>query len=119
VPLRTTSDRIITSLPLREVWDETGVVVATEPEGDLSAHEIRRLLRLGPLHFVVADVGKPPRWVPLEEAFAFWRSEVHPRLADPSANTFDPSLLPDARCYLATRWRWGGGTPLVVLRAFH
>ncbi|QDU89446.1 hypothetical protein Pla175_28360 [Pirellulimonas nuda] len=119
VPKRTGYNLVITALPLREVWNDENETVATEREADLNEGEIRDLLRLGPVQFVVAETAAPPQWVPVAEAFDFWKSEIRPHLADPAEESFDLTAFPDEYCYLATRWQWDGTEPLVVLRTFH
>ena len=111
--------RQVTRTPLPEVWTEAGEVVATEQEADLGEAELRELLRLGPVQFVVANVGAPLRWVPESETFEFWKSEVRPRLADPSEDGHYLDDFPDSYFYHATRWRWSGAAALVVLEMHH
>ena len=47
-------------MPLVELWDDAGPVVAAEIR-DLVADDIRDLLRAGPERFVVANLGAPIR----------------------------------------------------------
>jgi hypothetical protein len=73
------SQRIVTCIPLTNLWDE---------KGQLNAHRVRRarrkeisqLLRIGST-FVVSDVGHPLRWIPEQDRFTFWKTEVRDRLA--------------------------------------
>ncbi|MEM1115588.1 MAG: hypothetical protein AAF845_11405 [Bacteroidota bacterium] len=106
-------------IPLSKVWSESGVVIATERESDLSEAALRELLRLGSVQFVVANVGTPLRWVTESETFAFWKSEVRPHLADPSEDGHRLDDFPDNYFYHATRWRWSEPAALVVLEMHH
>lgn len=52
--------RIVTRLPLAELWTERGPVAATR-ERLLGRAEVKSLLQAGPVQFVVADCGKALR----------------------------------------------------------
>jgi hypothetical protein len=108
--------RVITRMPLAELWDDAGPVVARRG-GDLTAADISELLRAGRVRFVVADIGVPPRWVPESECFAFWKAEVQPRVADPAAANL--SEFPGGYCYFAAKWVPPSGSPIVALQRSH
>lgn len=110
------SQRIITNLPLQELWDDSGPVAARRSR-NLSATELRDLLRSGPVRFVVADVGFKPRWVPQSDCFAFWKNKVQPRLADPAQRVVLDEM-PGDNCYFASEWE-AEGAPVVVLELCH
>ena len=112
--------RIVTTLPLHELWNNTGVVAAEE-RGALRSHEIRKLLRVGPVRFVVADVGRPLVWVPLEQCYTFWKEEVKERVVDPlmAESGYFLDDYPGAYCYLASEWRSGTGESIVLLSTSH
>lgn len=80
--------------------------------------DIAGLLRAGKVRFVVADVGGPPEWVPADECYGFWQSEVKPHLADPAANNY-PEDFPGGYCYFASEWDAKGGEPIILLTAHH
>ncbi len=111
------SKRIITSIPIHELWDDRGTVNATHSR-DLSADELRELLRRGPLRFVVVDVGSKPRWLPEPDCFGFWKTEVKPRLATPGKPAFLDDF-PESYCYFASEWTSASGSPIVVLEMAH
>ena len=109
--------RVITAMPLHELWDERGPVAASRAR-DLSADDLRELLRRGTLRFVVADVGFRPQWLSERTCFAFWKSEVQPHLAVPGV----PVMLhdfPGEYCYFASEWTPGFGSPVVLLEKAH
>jgi hypothetical protein len=111
------SQRIITVLPLVEVWDDRGPVSAVRSR-DLTSADIRDLLRSGPVRFVVANVGAESKWVPLSECFAFWKGEVQGHLADPEQRV-ELDRFPDGYCYFASEWSAPDGPPIVVLEGTH
>ncbi len=110
-------DRIVTRLPLQELFNDTGSVEAIR-ERDLSADDIRELLRSRPFRFVVTDVGARPVWVAEAESFAFWKAEVLPHLADP-ADGIELDRFPGGYCYFASEWVLSHETPVVVLEVCH
>lgn len=109
-------NRVVTRLPLAELWDDAGPV-ATTLAGDLTASDIREMLRSGPVRFVVANVGSPLRWVPANECFQFWKVEVQSRVARPDGTFLDDS--PGGYCYFASEWEPVEGPPVVVLAVAH
>ncbi len=109
--------RIITELPLRELWDENGPISATCSR-DLSAAGLRELLRQGPVRFVVADIGSKPSWVPETDCFDFWKREVQPHLAEPNSQT-DLEQFPGGYCYFVAEWEDTGRATIVVLQRSH
>ena len=54
------SQRVITQMPLQELWDDNGLIPAAWSR-DLSAIQLRELLRQGKVRFVVAGVGAKPQ----------------------------------------------------------
>jgi hypothetical protein len=111
------SERVITNLPLRELWDDRGPL-STSWRRDLTANKLRELLRHGPVRFVVVDVGFKPRWIPEPDRFDFWKGEVKPHLAEPDEKV-NLERFPGEYCYFAAEWQGGGGSPIVVLQLCH
>jgi hypothetical protein len=74
--------RIVTNLPLAELWDDNGKTPA-ERIRSLNKNSIQKLVRTGPAQFIVANCGKKLNWIPIEERFGFWKT-VRPQIADPS-----------------------------------
>lgn len=109
--------RIVVQTPLNELWNESGVVSGQELR-ELNASEIAGMLRAGGVRFVVANVGSPLKWVPADECYGFWKSEVKGHLADPAAKN---SLgdFPGEYCYSATEWESGDGEPIILLTMYH
>jgi hypothetical protein len=109
--------RIVTSTPMATLWREDGEIHARRVTR-LTHGDIRSLLGAGPVHFVVANVGTPLRWIPISETFDFWKSEVSSRLA-----FFDSIALQSVSgglAYVASRWETpGSSTPIVLLEAYH
>ena len=111
--------RQVIRIPLSEVWDEQGKVVAIEREAHVSEDDIRDLLRAGPVQFVVANVGDRLEWVPDSQTYTFWKAEVRPHLADPSVQSYALEDFPEDYFYLATRWRRKESKPLILLEIHH
>ncbi len=112
--------RVVTRLPLTELWDDSGPLPFTRGR-PVGRAELADLLRVGPVRFVVADCGSPLRWVPADDRYRFWKDEVKPRLveADVAEGRFRLEDFPGERCYVATLWGEGEASPVVVLEARH
>ena len=112
-----TALRIITRLPLEELWRHDGFV-SNARGASVGTAEIKDLLRTAAVHFVVADVGSPPQWTPLGESHCFWKSDVQPHLAEPDASV---SLedWPSEYVYFASRWEDDEDVPVIVLEKHH
>jgi hypothetical protein len=109
--------RIVIRLPLEELWNEKECLVATR-RADLASVDIVERLRGGPLRFVVADCGHPLRWIPEDECFGFWKTELKRRLADPGVD-IDLDEFLGGYCYLASEWDLDSGGTVVLLEMFH
>jgi hypothetical protein len=109
--------RIVTQLPLRGLWQDAGPVAAA-PRRPLSSSAVRELLLHGPVHFVVVDVGRQPRWIALNDCYRFWMDEVQHHLSEPGSETAAHGA--DVYCYQAFEWRSEEfQAPIVVLEVRH
>jgi hypothetical protein len=108
--------RIVTSLPLDELWDADGSIFA-ERLRDLADAQIRELLRTGPIRFVVADVGLALEWVAESKCFTYWRDVVSGHLADASRVNLD--AFPGEYCFFASEWSLIGSKPIILLERIH
>ena len=71
--------RVVTTIPMNELWDDTGAIAARR-DRDLWAEDIKSLLRVGPVEFVIAHVGQNLVWKSASECYSFWQDEVLPHL---------------------------------------
>lgn len=108
--------RIVTKLPLTELWDERGTL-----EGELVRHLdqnlIRELMRTGTVQFIVADCGMKLNWMAVNDRFEFWKT-VRPQIADPS-QPIHLKQFPNETAYIASEWRGNLGECLILLEAHH
>lgn len=112
-----TAQKIVTQMPLSELWNGGGPLDACRVEG-LREADIVRLLRDGS-SFVVADVGLPLRWISEDDRFAFWKTEVRCRLVAPDADGFCLDDYPGSYCYVAAKWKCTSTAPVIVLEKHH
>ena len=112
--------RIVTRLPLAELWTERGPVAATR-ERSLGRAEVKALLQAGPVQFVVADTGRPLRWVPLEERFVFWKADARSHVISNPHHPIDIYTYPEGYAYLASAWVPDDvdSLPIVLLERYH
>ena len=110
--------QVVTTLPLEKLWDAAGAVEASRLRW-VSVDDVREMLRLGPVRFVVADIGRTLRWVPLTSCFNFWRDDVRDHLAShQEGKSLD--AFPGAYCYFGSAWSGGSQpSPIVVLEKAH
>lgn len=108
--------KIVTSLPIENLWNDTGIVVAKRSR-DLYEIDIRKLLGNGPISFVVASLGQELNWIAKEDNFDFWKNEVIPHLANSDKINLDG--FENGYCYSASEWKVSDGTILILLEMFH
>jgi len=110
--------RIVTGIPLSEVWDEHGQVSA-ERLRSLAQEDLRQLVQAGTVKFVVANAGHPLRWVSSEESQVFWKLEVRPHLVVEPDRPFDIYGYPEGYCYVASEWHATNETQTIVVLEQH
>lgn len=109
--------RIVTHLPLRELWRDDGFSTTTRGQS-LTGEDVRQFLASGAVQFVVVDVGAASRWIPASECFRFWQNEAKPHLA--SGTEVSLNQFPGGYCYFACRWEGREPeAPIVVLEKQH
>jgi hypothetical protein len=109
--------RIVTKLPLEHLWQGSTLEIGRRLCA-LTAGEITSILRVGPVQFVVADVGHKLRWIAPAECYEFWKSEVKPNLAIADSRMSLDSF-PQAYCYMASAWEISGTSEQVILLERH
>ena len=97
------SERVVTRIPMSELWQEDGTPV-TERVASLTSTEIAELLRSGPVRFVIADVGTPLQWVPSRTCFDFWTVMVKNNVANPE-ETIPLAAYPQSFFFAASLWK--------------
>ena len=108
--------RIVTKLPLTELWDETGALPG-ERIRHLDGNLIRGLMGTGQVQFIVANCGAMLNWIPMQERFEFWKA-IRPQVADAGR----PILIerfPNQTAYIASEWRGRTGECLILLETHH
>ena len=108
---------IVSQMPLREIWDEHGIV-SENTICELSSSDVTDLLRAGRVRFVVADIGKPLQWIPPEECYEFWKSEAKTHIAEPEARNYLENF-PGEYYYFASKWKTDKDEPIVLLAKSH
>ena len=108
--------RIVTQLPLRELWRDDGFSTITRRDS-LTVEDVRKYLASGTVQFVVADVGAALRWIQASECFEFWKDEVTPHLASWTKAALNE--FPGGYCYFASQWEEGATAAIVLLEKHH
>ena len=115
VTLSRMAEPVISRLPLSQLPPP---FAAAKRLRDLSATEVRELLRAGPVRFLVAAVLAPFRVVPERDCYDFWKSEAQPHLVTDPTEGAALEDFPGGYCYFASEWT-DGGSPIVLLSAAH
>jgi hypothetical protein len=105
--------RVVTSLPLSELWSTRGIVPASR-SSSLDPLGVLNELLAGPPSIVVAEIGRILLWVPPAASFEAWTRTFRAHAVDPDA-AFDPASLPDGYAYVPSLWLGPGGERFVVL----
>jgi hypothetical protein len=109
--------KTVTRLPLRNLWRADGFATTSRIRS-LAEDDITVLLGVGPVEFVVVDVGFAPTWIPLGDCYQFWKSEVKPHLAVETRAII--ANLSGGYCYFASQWdSREAAVPIVVLEKSH
>jgi hypothetical protein len=108
--------RIVTKLPLTELWDETGALHG-ERIRHLDENLIRELMRAGQVQFIVANCGAKLNWMPMPERFEFWKT-VRSQVAD-ALRPISLERFPNQTAYIASEWRGRTGECLILLETHH
>ena len=108
--------RIVTKLPIQELWDDTGTFTS-ERIRYLDKSNLAELLRTSLVRFVVANCGLKLRWVPTPQRFEFWKT-VRFQIAEPEKPIF-LKQFPSETAYLASEWRGRGGECVILLEMIH
>jgi hypothetical protein len=110
------ADRIVITLPLRELRNESGPVAGQRGEY-VDRGAIRALLRMGPIRFVVANCGFPLHWVTVDECWSFWKGELLDHTCP--NGPVDLDAFDQEYSYFASRWTLASGEQVVVLEKVH
>jgi hypothetical protein len=109
--------KIVTRLPLQELWREEGFTTTLRSRS-VTKDDVTDLLRVGPVQFVVIDVGFSPVWIAPSDCYEFWKSEAKSHIASESRAAL--ADFPEDYCYFASQWNDGKtGEPIIVLEKHH
>lgn len=109
--------RVVTALPVTELWDERGTVEASQARA-LGHADVRRHLR-GGSRGVIASVSRPLRWLEGLDLYDWWEHEARPRLVSPTIERIRLEDFPDERCWSATEWTLPDGSCVILFEEWH
>jgi hypothetical protein len=110
--------RVVISTPVTELWNEAGDLDVSRRR-NLSREQVREIMDGGNPTFVVADVGFPLTFIPIEECYAFWKAEVAPHLIDDPEAKIYLEHFTDEYGYLASEWIGDNKTQIILLEKYH
>lgn len=107
--------RIVTRIPLDELWTAHGPVAAKRARG-LDRAAVSSLITRGAVQLVIADLDKPLRWLDAADTRAFWTGEAA-HVADADSASVDD--FPGGYFYFASEWRGASASPILLLELHH
>ncbi len=105
----------VTQTPLASLRTESGVEL--HRVRDVVTDDVKKLLSSVVVRFVIADVGKPLRWISEEERFRFWKSDAQTHIASEGKKSLDDS--PGGYFYFASEWRSPASSDAFILLEKH
>jgi hypothetical protein len=112
------SKRAVIEIPMKEIWDQEGVIEATR-DRYLSADDLKNMLKKFPVEFVIANAGDRLKSIPVYKCYEFWKSEVKSHLVSCPDEPFRLEDFPGEYAYLASEWSGEIQTPIVLLEKYH
>ena len=106
----------IRQTPLKKLWTEQEKEVNARRGRDMTTTDIQDALRVGPVQFVVANVGETLRWIPMSECFQFWKS-IKANIAN--ENAFYLEDFPGEFAYSVTEWNDEDSNQQIILLEMH
>lgn len=104
-----TADKIVISIPLKNIWTDESELPAKRM-AHLTSADIVQLLKESAVRFVVADVGHKLQWIDTNRCFDFWKQEAKHYIADSITGHY---------AYIASHWVIQGEVPIIMLEKFH
>jgi hypothetical protein len=109
--------RIVIQLPLVELFDADGPVAAHRSD-DLGSTGVKDELRAG-APGVIARLGDPLRWLRGEALFSYWKTEIEPRLWDPTNERLYLEEYDGERAWRASSWLAEDHARVVLFEEHH
>jgi DNA-binding helix-hairpin-helix protein with protein kinase domain len=109
--------RIVTKIPLEELWTETENLPHQRREY-LTERQVQDLLLQGNVAIVIASCGLKPSWIMPQSAFSKFKNEIKGHIV----NDFDRIVLEeyeDEWCYLASLWTDTQDRKVLLLETLH
>jgi hypothetical protein len=110
-------DKIVITVPLDFLWSEDGKVRATKGNY-LNSKDIRELLKINLVQFVIADVGHKLEWLKIEDCYKLFKNEFSNHIIENPLAIDLPSLKGEYG-YLASSWSGEFKTSIVLMEKFH
>ena len=111
--------RVVTRMPLAELWRHDGVPVPAKRVRWLVSDEVHDLLRHRPdLDLVVVRGAHPLEWLYGDEKWAFWKEQLKDRIADPEGPIYREDWE-DEVFFLVSEWAAAGVERPILVAEMH
>jgi hypothetical protein len=106
-----------TSLLIQEFWDSDKVLQAKR-EAYLTKEDIRCLLKVQPVAFVVANPGNLLKWINPSDCYSLWKNQAEPHMANDLEQIYIDNF-PDQYAFIASKWSSSSQVPIILLEQIH
>jgi hypothetical protein len=109
--------KIITSLPVTEIWNDGGIISKKKVK-HLLISDINELLHKYPeAELAIADGGHKFYFIKKEDKFNVWKKELKNRIVE--TNEFYLEEFPGEYCYVASLWKKDDNGLIILFEMHH
>ncbi|QES87374.1 hypothetical protein [Rhizosphaericola mali] len=110
------SHKIVTEIPLEKLWNEK-YEIGSQRIRILNKKDIQSIIKVQPIVFAIADVGRKIEWIDLAECFNVWK-KVKSQIVE-NSNCIQLEDFPENIAYIASEWIDERGATLILLEKYH
>jgi hypothetical protein len=107
----------VIEIPLKNLWKDSEELPFIRGKY-LNSDEIREILKLSAIIFVIADIGTDLKWIEINVCYVFWKEEVKKHLIE-NRDEIILGDFPDNYAYLASKYENAVGDFVILLEKIH
>jgi len=116
IPDETFDEKIVRSMPLQELWNDTGMIKAQRGVRSLDAQEVKALLEKAA--FAVARIASKLEWIEEGAKKDFWNKSKRLIYSSYSREKYGKDIDRAGYGYYATEWKEASGKIFVVFEEY-
>jgi hypothetical protein len=109
--------KIVTEFPLNHLWTSEKILEA-ERDSYLTRQDIKQILKVQPVTFVVANVGESLKWITNDDSYSFWKNQAQEHIAD-DVEHIEIDNCPDQYAFIASKWNNNEQVTIILLEKIH